>query len=177
MEPKVIRGGTEEATHYAAGLIKALAEASDPSAIPILIDYSPRTRFATDGLVALGDRAVPLLIGTATDFARLDEDADRRSGAFRALIRAVQAGRLSERYQEQVLKLGKLLNGSTRMFAVDIVHLSQIALLSNQPDLRRVVEALALDPAEWHRRGIMDPGTIEDGQRNLRLELRKRATK
>jgi hypothetical protein len=63
------------------------------------------------------------------------------------------------------------------MFAVDIVHLSQIALLSNQPDLRRVVEALALDPAEWHRRGIMDPGTIEDGQRNLRLELRKRATK
>jgi hypothetical protein len=171
MEPKVLRGGSEEATHYAAGLIRALAEAKDPATVPILIDYSGRTSFATDGLAALGDTAVPDMLVVARDFTHVDLD-ERRAGVYLALITVIKQRRLSDSFKNQVFDLGEILSSATTMLsATDIMNLCSIAILSGRPALIRVVEALASDASEWTRRGAKSPGAIQSGQRYVRREL------
>jgi hypothetical protein len=176
MEPIVLRGGSDESTHYAAGLIKVLAEAQDPTAVPVLIDYAGRTSFAIDGLVSLGDVAIPSMLRVARN-GDLVEDLDgRRTGVLIALRRALEGPRLSETARQDIFKLGDLLLGKRRLWLADIMWLSEIALMSNRADLLAVVEQLANDRNAWVRHGVRDPAAIEVGQKFVRgrLQVRKR---
>jgi len=161
---------------YAAGLVRALGELHDPTAIPTLIDYSGSTRYARDALIEFGDVAVPALIATVRAGR---DDVGQVGGAISILGRLLEANGagatgLADDHRRALVELAEeLLGPKFTANGYDWV-IARLALATGRADLRAQVEELATSREAWIRRGIdVSSFSLVDAQRSLRILLDK----
>jgi hypothetical protein len=162
---------------YTAGLVQALAQSSDPSVIPVLIQYSTASMHATNRLATFGERALPLLLRAAMG---TENDLNQKGGAASALAEMLRrpasdliaplsgdSRRHIATFAEQLLVQGSPLKSD------EIVNLADVALATGRPDLRQEVERLATDAQAWKQHGVTTPFSIDLGQRVIQSILKK----
>lgn len=175
---------TDEATRelnaaYTTGLVRLLGESGDRRLIPLLVEYSFMTSYATRALVDFGELAVPELLRVVDE---TEDPLSRRGGAIGVLAEIARRSRvglsveLSEVSQERIAALAEGLVGSR--FAPGYVgSIARLVIATGRADLRKELEVLAGDRSAWMRRGITEESLILLGQRIINYELTRASPK
>lgn len=161
---------------YYEDLQNAVAQSRDPAVIPLLVDLSGYGGPPSVTLVRFGDLAVPALLVAARGTTN---DLGQQYGARFALAAMCRApipdaiAPVSAASREQIVRVAQEL-WNRRFNWDETIALASFAIATGDPDLRRLLERLAVDPSEWKQYGIVDPEQIAQVQAQVQAQLNQR---
>lgn len=143
-------------------LSRVVAELRDPQAIPALTGALGTGSPVTRALVAFGEQAVPALLGAVGSPETMHYVVENALIALRFMAEGegphpLSPGTLDDvrRVVKQRLAERQSGIGTTLRWAIDL------AVVLDDPDLRRIVQAIASDRNELVARGRTEPDLIE----------------
>lgn len=156
---------------FIARVAYVVAGLRDPRSISALskADYAPRP--VIQALAAFGERAAPALLAVVTSTESHHNEVDHCLLALRVIVEGSGARPLSAETLDEIRRAAQQRLTERQQSFTTVWRAIDLAMVLDDPDLKRIVEALALDRNEVVARGVEAPDLIERTQKHAAQRL------